>query len=185
MSEVSVEIYNKAVRRAINRAAPRTLFSAGAYLRKIAYNSIKRRSNQNNSSRPGTPPHHHTTFKNTIRFALSPDGSAVYIGPAIVSGGLENAGRLHEFGGTRYNKRNEKKYHIGGRGPISGTNSENAKFIRLRTALQVARAERVAKDIYPWLSGGLQRFPARPYMRPALMAGLPRLSKFWHNVIKP
>lgn len=185
MSEVVVHTYNKSVLRAINKSAPNTLSRAGAYLRAIAKNSIKTRRNPDQSSAPGTPPHHHSTFKRTIRWAVNTSEKAVYIGPAIVRGGMENAGRLHEFGGTKRFKAQEKQYSIGSSGPISGTNKKDAVYVKLRSALQVARAERVAKKIYPWTRNGVMRFPARPYMRPALAAGLPKLSRFWNNAIKP
>jgi hypothetical protein len=185
MSEVKVYSYNKSVKKAIKRSAPKTLKSAGAYVRAIARNSIKKRRNPNISSAPGLPPHQHTTFKNTIRYAVNNAENAVYIGPEIVKGGKENAGRLHEFGGIRRIKPQSKQYHVGSSGPIAGTDRFNAVYTRLRTNLQVARAEKLAAKFYPWIKGGIRRYPARPYMRPALMAGLPKLSKFWNNAIKP
>lgn len=185
MSEVKVSTFNKSVEKAIKRSAPKTLKSAGAYVRAIARNSIKKRSNPNISSAPGTPPHHHSSFKNTILYAVNTAEQAVYIGPSLIRGGMENVGRIHEFGGVRHIKAQRKEYRIGGSGPIKGTNRKDAVYVKLRTALQVARAEQIAEKIYPWTKGGVQRFPARPFMRPALMAGLPRLPKFWSNAIKP
>ena len=185
MSKVEVKMNTKAVQRAVDRSAPTTLSRAGAYLRAIARNSIKRRKNPNKSSAPGTPPHHHSTFKNTIRWALSPDKQTVYIGPEIVRGGLANAGRLHEFGGVRNLPKQFKGYKEGQSGPISVNADGSLRHIRLRTAKQIAKAERLARQHYPWLSGGVRRYPARPFMRPALYAGLPKLSNFWINAITP
>lgn len=185
MSEVKVSVFNKSVEKAIKRSAPSTLKQAGAYIRAIARNSIKKRRNPDVSSAPGTPPYHHSSFKNTIRWAVNQQEQAVYIGPSLIRGGMENAGRLHEFGGVRRNAPKKKEYRIGGTGPIQGTNRKNAVYVKLRSALQVARAEQIAENLYPWLKGGIKRYPARPFMRPALMAGLPRLSKFWNNAIKP
>ena len=185
MSEVSVKFYDKAVEKAINRSAPNTLGRAGAYLRAIAKNSIKRRKDPNLSSAPGTPPYHHSNFKHTIKFAVSTQEKAVYIGPEIVRGGMENAGRMHEFGGVKRNTAPAVKYNLEMPGPIKGTNRNDAVFIILKTARQVAKAERVAEKIYPWRQNRILRYPARPFMRPALMAGLPKLSKFWNNAITP
>lgn len=185
MSKVEVQIYSKAVQRAVDKSAPDTLSRAGAYLRAIARNSIKRRKNPNKSSAPGTPPHHHSSFKNTIQWALSPDKRTVYIGPAIVRGGMENAGRLHEFGGVRNLPKQFKGYKKGQIAPIAENADGSLRRIRLRTERQIARANRLAHQHYPWLNGGVRRYPARPYMRPALLAGLPKLSNFWINAITP
>ncbi len=185
MSKVEIKMNTKAVQRAVDRSAPNTLSRAGAYLRAIARNSIKRRKNPNKSSQPGTPPYHHSSFKNTIQWGLSPDRQTVYIGPAIVRGGMMNAGRLHEFGGVKSFANKFKGYKLGQTGPIAENADGSLRRIRLRTPGQVARANRLARQHTPWLLGGVRRYPARPFMRPALLAGLPKLSNFWINAITP
>lgn len=115
---------NKSVQKAVDRAAPNNLRSAGAYVRAIAMRSISTRRPKKFhanggyevvASLAGHPPFDHgqpigesdpkrrrgKNFKKSILFALTSDGKTAVVGPRLMHGGLSNIARLHEFGGRR------------------------------------------------------------------------------------
>ncbi len=118
----------KPVRRAADRAIVNGLGHAGALIRKIARNSIKRNAK---ASPAGQPPHtRRGQLKRAILFAVEKSAGRVVIGPAAEMVG--DSGKAHEFGG--------------------------------------------------WFRG--QRYPARPFMQPALEESRPRLPAFWRASVR-
>ena len=179
----------------------------GAYLRGIARRLIRYRSNPNTRSTPGSAPYTHgwKALKLSISFAVAADSSHVLIGPA--ANWIGDLGALHEFGGMRRTsvvpeRYRKNQYKIGEVGPVSTRRYKTAvisrhrkpdsdplgghvAWIRIKSARQADHASRLAQRMAR--SAGETRnakYPARPFMRPALNIGLERLPYFWRNAIR-
>lgn len=202
----------KSLQRAIERSTPQTLMQAGRYTWGIARSLIKQRSNPNKSSAPGAPPYSHKSsfsagFKKTIVYAMAPDKKSVVIGPKLVRDGLSELARVHEFGGTRQvNDIDHNLYDgvdIGETAPVTyryitskdtvvrsdprpdPKTYRSVKWVRIRTKSQAKHATRLYRRLvrkYP--QKVIARYPARPYMRPALELATPKLSAFWRQSVK-
>lgn len=211
MAKAKIKTYvePKAVQRAVDRKAPETLRAAGAYVRRVAQNSIKTRKNKNKASQPGTPPHNHTFIKKSIVFGVVPDRKVVLIGPMHLRGGHKNVARIQEFGGNAVmNVVDPDKWNgmkIGDEGPVTIKHFSKRKdlvkrrdphkdpatgrmviWITLRTQTQADHSTRLYRRLsnkYPVKK--LVGFPARPYMGPALVRSTPKLGKFWQNSVRP
>lgn len=199
----------KSVQKAVDREAPKTLASAGAYLRAIAMRSIKHRSDKNKESAKGTPPHNHTWIKKSIVFGVVPKENKVLIGPMYKKAGLANAARLQEFGGTGkvrdidFEKFN-KGIKIGDTGPVTARHFAKTKdtvikhdansdprtgrklvWIKIRTTSQAEHSTRIYRRIAKFAKMRRAYWPQRAYMGPALTRGTPKLTKFWQNSVRP
>ena len=100
---------SKAVLSATDRATRRVLSKFGAYVRRTAKSSIRKRKA---ISRPGKPPSSHTgLLKRFILFGYDPTRRSVVIGPLrLTRGGRGDAPRALEEGGTsRLVRRGRKK----------------------------------------------------------------------------
>ena len=130
---------NKSVQKAVDKAAPNNLRSAGAYVRAIAIKSISTRRPKRVedghyevvASKAGNPPFDHawpsnggrnrhgtTNFRKSILFAMTRDNSTVVVGPKLMRLGSNNIARLHEFGGTKQIPRID--FHLWNDGPNVG-----------------------------------------------------------------
>ena len=100
---------SKAVLSATDRATRRVLSKFGAYVRRTAKSSIRKRKA---ISAPGKPPSSHTgLLKRFILFGYDPAKRSVVIGPLrLTRGGRGDAPRALEEGGTsRMVRRGRKK----------------------------------------------------------------------------
>jgi hypothetical protein len=202
----------KSLQRAIERNTPKTLMQAGQYTWRIARDLIRQRTNPDDSSSPGAPPHSHKSafnagFKKTIVYAMAPDRQSVVIGPKLVRAGLSELAKVHEFGGTRLVNEVipelEDGVEIGDVAPVTERHISKKDsiirrdanldpktyykvvWVRIRTKGQAKHSSRLYKRMnrkYP--KKVLARYPARPYMRPALKLATPKLSAFWANSVK-
>jgi hypothetical protein len=132
----------KLVQREVGKENAKALSKAGAFVRKRARSSMRRRKA---SSPPGQPPSAHSkdpvaSLKN-ILFAYDPRNMSVVIGPVLLSGKHGSVPALHEFGGV-------------------ATVRRRGKQVGQATARQV-------------------RYPARPFMGPALVAEAPKFPSLW------
>jgi hypothetical protein len=187
-TKVKVRDELKRVRQGTKSAAITNLNQAGAYVRGIAKRSIKVAAD---ASAPGKPPHSRKgRLKKSIRFAVEQERQRAVVGPPASEVG--KIGRTHEFGGVEPPKKNKKrkanfKLEVGGFGPLK-TADGKAVIVKLKTDRQVARAKETAQSL-PEAQGGTARnkprkYPARPFMGPALAHGRERLPKFWANSVK-
>lgn len=198
------------IRKVFQNATPRFFKAAGAYIRKIAMNSIKRQRNADKYSKPGTPPYYHgapmpngLTFKQSILYSAGKDD--VVIGP--ISNGLGVLGQLHEFGGSRTTKYIDSEryghvFNVGERGPVSTKKFANIKGrtihgytdpltgypvidAPLTTTAMAAHASRVnSRILRQYFTKTKQaRYPARPFMRPALEKSEPYLLQIFKQQI--
>jgi hypothetical protein len=94
---------------AVRKATFETLGHAGAYLRKVARNSIRR---GRGPSAPGTPPHTRAgALKNAILYAVEKDRRCVVIGPT--GDRVGPSGSAHEFGGQYMRERYPRRAFMG------------------------------------------------------------------------
>jgi len=99
---------SKAVLSATDCATRRVFSRFGAYVRRAAKSSIRKRKR---ISRPGKPPSSHTgLLKRFIFFGYDPAKRSVVIGPVkLTHGGRGEAPSLLEYGGVTTLKRNRKR----------------------------------------------------------------------------
>ena len=201
----------RAVERAVNKARPKNLREAGAYVRKVVRASIKQRKDPNISSAPGTPPHSHRAkanpgFKRTIASGMW-DNKTVLVGPKLVRAGLSNIARVHEFGGVQVLRGLDPKLdngiNIGDVAPVRGKfitrkdavvskdsrpdprTGQKLFWIKIRTETQLLHAKRVYNRLKKKYGKNKRvYYPARPYMKPALMFSKRKLSSFWRSSVK-
>ena len=102
---------SKAVLSATDRATRRVLSKFGAYVRRTAKSSIRKRKA---ISRPGSPPSSHTgLLKRFILFGYDPAKRSVVIGPLrLTRGGRGDAPRALEEGGTSRTVRRGRKKRV-------------------------------------------------------------------------
>lgn len=179
------------LRRKAKKGSIRSLGHAGGALRLTARRSIHR---SEEASRPGQPPHtRRGRLRESILYSVDKDRQRVIIGP--VYSYIRRIGACHEFGGTESPRENSKKWNPnwkirpGGHGPlVFDRKTVTGNIGRLRTPAQVARARRLAAE---WKSawnakkqGGRRKYPARPFMGPALMKIRSRLPRMWASSVK-
>jgi hypothetical protein len=172
----------KAVIDAIGRANAKVLSKAGAFIRRTAKSSIRKRKR---ASRPGEPPSSHVgTLKDLIYFGFDTSTASVVIGPTPFRGRAV-VPRLLELGGssgTRKNRR-RKVRKLGATGEIKIKGSKPV-YVRLETPAQVDRANQINEQLYGPETLGPVHIEARPYMGPALMMELPKLPPLWANSVR-
>ena len=96
----------QAVMNSVNRAERRVLSKFGAFVRRGARSSIRKRKA---TSEPGKPPSSHTgLLRQTIFFVYEPNRASVVIGPLELNRGTE-APRLLEHGGQVVRKERQKR----------------------------------------------------------------------------
>lgn len=95
-----------AVLKAVSRAERRTLSRFGAFVRRTARSSIRRRKR---ISAPGAAPSSHTgLLRRTIFFAYEPRRSSVVIGPLQLNKGTDAPALLEQGGRITRRRRNRR-----------------------------------------------------------------------------
>ena len=98
-----------AVTNAVDRAERKVLSRFGAFVRRGARSSIRKRKSV---SKPGAPPSSHTgLLKRNIFFVYEPDRSNVVIGPIQLNSGTD-APALLEHGGSATRRRRKKRVRM-------------------------------------------------------------------------
>ena len=98
------------VTSAVDRATRRVLSKFGAFVRKRAKTSIRKRKRV---SAPGQPPSSHTgLLKRHIYFLFSPERRSVVIGPTLLESKQTDAPYLLEHGDTVTRKRRGKRVRM-------------------------------------------------------------------------
>jgi len=105
--KVQTRLDKAKVKRAASTATITSLGHAGALIRKVARNSIRRGKKE---SPPGTPPH---TRKGQLKRAIlyAKDDGSVVVGPSAEIVG--ESGKAHEFGGRYRSERFPKRPFMG------------------------------------------------------------------------
>jgi len=154
-------------------------------------------------SLPGRPPKSPTDkLRNAIAFNVDRSRGKAAVGPTRRGAG--RTGRTHEFGGREPAKRVGKESRSnnwvvrpGGHGPIRGAEGPVGRsgprfrgFAILESEAQVRRAHEVADagGIPKWDRGAGEprprKYPARPFMGPALVRSRTKLPAFWKNALR-
>ncbi len=196
---MGVTVRTRDYTREVEKAAAETTFKslqhAGATVRKIARNAIKRRKKP---SKPGESPHtRRGQLRRSILYAM--DGKKkVLIGPSINL--ISRIGAVHEHGLAERVAKGKRKVNwrieIGGHGPLEDERGAKypwcevpVKFVKIKTEKQLTRVkETVAKcDIGMRVRAYNIReihYPQRPFMAPALQKVASRLPPMWRSSIK-
>ena len=99
----------KAVTSKVDRAERRVLSRFGAFVRRGARSSIRKRKR---ASEPGMPPSSHTgLLKRNIFFLYEPQQSGVVIGPTLLGKGTD-APRLLEHGGSATHRKRKRRVRV-------------------------------------------------------------------------
>lgn len=145
-----------AVINMMDRKERGALSKAGGTVRLIARRSIRRVGNFNKYSQPGQPPFTHSGFlRNDILYAYDPTTRSVVIGPSQQPW----LNHLHEFGGVSALK--------------EFRNVEHGMLRYWRKGPQSRRRWKATGRIVK------KRYPARPFMAPALEKASPSLPAHW------
>jgi hypothetical protein len=161
----------------VEAAKLKALSAIGAYTRKVARNSMKRRKD---ASPPGTPPNAHVgLFKSLMFFAYDATAKSVVIGPALFTGGRLSgsavpAPAVEEFGGQQALVKKVFQKVTGRK----ATKSQADAFLR-----KVKDGSIVRKKATFVLEKKAARYPARPFMAPALDTSKVKFSSFFLNSI--
>lgn len=153
----------KLVERALGKARMEALSKAGAFVRKRARSSLRRRKKP---SSPGSPPSVHSKDSvaslKTILFAWDSSIDGVIVGPValnqandMASGARTTVPALHEHGGTAVILE-ERWVSTTGRGATPWRRVDRRRRARLRPGWKHEARRRRAN------------YPKRPFMRPAL-----------------
>jgi hypothetical protein len=169
-----------AVAAAVDRAQRQVLSRAGAFIRTRARSSLRRRKG---ISEPGRPPSIHSKSKSlkTILFAYDLQSRSVVVGPvlfnAVTSGvtARTTVPALHEFGGDAVIL--EYRYVPDGSrmtptGPNEWRRVDLRRKLRTRPGYRLETRKRIA------------RYPARPFMGPALAAERPNIVTLFRDSVK-
>jgi hypothetical protein len=152
----------KAVTSRVDAATRRVLSKFGAFVRRTAKSSIRKRKK---ASEPGQPPSSHTgLLKKFIWFGYEPNQHSVVIGPARLTSKTGETPEILEHGGF-LRLQQDTVLRVGGSGrDAKGRFTQGRrKKVRKGTKLSIA---------------------ARPYMGPAMDKETPKLPGMWENSIR-
>ncbi len=222
---VKLNFDDRKVREAARKGCITSLRGAAAYIYKVARNSIRRRVNPDKHSVAGTPPYAHSTgmidFKKSIMFSVDEKNMTAVIGPVLIKGGLGNAARLQEKGGslrmrTWDPKEYQREIHKGDRAYVSfrqfkktdeevrtemranydyflarhrrglsdPKNGFPVKMITIPTKQMAGHATRLKRRMMRAYSPIKDvKYPARPYMGPALTKSQGKIAPMWRNAM--
>jgi hypothetical protein len=190
----------KAVIKASEEGSVKALRSSGAYINKVARNSIKRKKPIKDpktgrlirpGSTPGTPPNTYSGhIKKVLRFFVDKQEQSVRMGPINVF--AETIWDRLEKGGAYKDKPRKhlkrRTFAMGDFGPIAADGyGRKVRNIQLKTAAQVRRANELIEVVNNRRDAEAQKsrtYPARPFMGPALAKSQAKVASFWEGAIK-
>jgi len=154
--------------RAVDKARRAVLSKAGAFIRQRAKTSMRKRAG---TSSPGEPPHaHEGSMRRFLFFGYDPSADTVVVGPA----------------------KTNQVFFDRDRRPVTGTVPAVLEYGGQITVFEVqkfGRWQRADLRSRRRIAGLPSRYrkvtiKPRPYMRPALLAELPRLPALWRNSVR-
>jgi hypothetical protein len=148
------------------------------------------------ASPPGSPPYTHSNKPHTLRpailFGWDRSSQSVVVGPSSMA--IGRIGATHEHGGLEFDapkKKRPNNWRIEqmGHGPIRIDASGGVAFAILSSPKQVERSKRLATIIAPGAmrksnKPASRKYPARPFMRPAMNQAYPKLPSFWRDSVR-
>lgn len=166
-----------AVTGAVDKATRKVLSRFGAFVRRRARSSIRKRKKV---SQPGQPPSGRTgLLKRLLFFAFEPRRQSVVIGPAALNGGYGDGAEMLEHGGTTTRRLwvIEPEELAGAKRDAAGRlRTAAGKFVTGGGEVQF-RSGRDAPRV-------TVRHRARPFMGPAMDAELPGLPGMWRDTVR-
>jgi hypothetical protein len=207
-SSVRVKDHTQRLRKKVFKGATARLYRAGAYVRKVAQNSIRK---SEKASKPGKPPHTRKgQLKRAVEFDVNEAVRNVVIGPR--ASWITTIGSTHEFGKTETKEKKSSfanwRIKEGGHGPVEGRlrkmfgrngkpEFEGLRFAKLDTGARVAKARRLiagfneGRAAVEIQEGGMvrvvvrgpRRYPERQFMGRALAVSARRIPTFWSRSV--
>lgn len=176
-----------AVQDAVREAGqdPERLGQAGMVIRGKARTSMRQVAKKKTISAPGTPPRAHKAEPNlrTILYAWDPVLRKMVVGPVLLAGARvrgETVPAVHEHGGLiqlPLLKIAKPPRKHSGRKP---TRKQLAALKRKAQEHALLSAVSRGRRTIVWRA---VRYPARPFMQPALEAAIPRLAELWKGSV--
>lgn len=158
----------------VQTAVGQSLLKWGAYIRRSAKQSMKKRKS---ASPPGQPPSvHEGSLKRLLYFYYDKSTGSVVVGPEIKKDNPTGAPNTLEFGGSQLAPAVAfREYKVGQVGPIRAIERPDKPaqlvYVRLHTEEQAHRATEIYNK-YRARPARRFRIDARPYMKPALKKNL-------------
>ena len=153
---------SKAIPRRVDAASRKVLSKFGAFVRRTARSSIRKRKG---ASKPGQPPSSHTgLLKKFIWFGYEPKKRSVVIGPARLASRNSGAPEILEYGGM-HKLKTDMILRVGGPG------RDNKGRFTLGQRKKVRKGKKL-------------RIAARPFMGPAMEKEKPQLPSMWANSVR-
>lgn len=158
-----------AVSDAIDAGARRALSKFGAFTRRTARSSIRKRKK---ASKPGAPPSSHTgVLKRFLFFGYDPAAKSVVIGP-VLAGNKTGAPETLEYSG-----------------PVTIREAVSDPIRRAKSAAQARAYKKLVREGRVTAKPRQYRtktifVEARPYMDPAFKAELPKAPQLFKDAIK-
>ena len=170
-----IDINREAVSKAIGKVNTAILSRFGAFAMRAARQSMRRRKKP---STPGSPPSAHSgkdypkgpLLKTLLRFDFDPTTNSVVVGPKGVSGKL--APTLQEFGGSKVIKVRK----------VTPKTARKASPSQAEAYKRKIKDGSIVRTKDPIIQKTIQ-LPKRPYMRPALIAELPKFPTLYAGKI--
>ena len=163
----------------LKKAKRKALSKAGAFVRKRARSSMRRRKG---SSSPGSPPSAHSNGNSlkTILFAYQPQSESTIVGPVqlnqvnfTIESVTSTVPGLHERGETAIIREYRYQPIEGDTDPVQWRRVDGRRRYEQRDGYRFQTRRRTA------------RYPKRPFMRPALEAEAPNFPELFKNSIQP
>lgn len=149
------------VKRAVDAATRRELSRAGAFVRRRAQTSMRRRRG---SSPAGSPPFaHEGSLRKLLFFSYDPKAKSVVIGPVRFRDG--RAPSLLEFGGS---------VHI----------KPRTIYMPKGEVRRLPAGSFAGRKLVPVRVSGVLTYKPRPYMGPALEAEADNLPSYWRSSVR-
>lgn len=174
----------------VGKANKKAISHAAALIRKSAKQSMRTVKNLEKSSQPGKPPYaHNKRIKNAILYGYDANREQAVIGPSA-SYGVNDVPALHEFGGRQrigkispYAVYVGKPINAGSRGRTKKRVKTVAQARRIVEFLNSSRASRHSRKFFvvdpPPSPSKYAKYPARPFMRPALTKMIPTIRNLY------
>jgi hypothetical protein len=181
---------------ALEKARYKALYKAGAFVRRRARSSMRRRKR---ASAPGTPPSAHATEGHSIKtilYAYQGESDSTIVGPVqlnqvnyTMAGNRTSIPRLHEFGGDlairewKFEALDQRTFDIVQQYPSAFNWSQewNRRDLRWKMAARKRKWTLVNFGVKTRIRNA--KYPARPFMRPALEAEAPKFVELFRDSI--
>lgn len=176
----------QAVKDAVGSIAAYNLSRGGSFIRQTARRSMRTRRKP---SAPGTPPSAHSKahqekaglakrgplLKDKLFFQYDHASQSVVVGPEALPGSKNPVPEMHEYGGQYVVRKRVIKPKV----------KRKPATPKQLAALELLRRNGMLKKQSSTYVNVTARYPARPFMGPALEKETPKLVGVWADSVKP